>query len=52
MGTCSQYGIMLEKLHMKKSLRSQRTLALDIALEQVVMVVFTKHNCLEGKLLR
>ncbi|KAK7858974.1 hypothetical protein CFP56_009580 [Quercus suber] len=34
MGSCSKYGIMMEKLHMKKSLRSHRTLTLDIALEQ------------------
>ncbi|KAK7821926.1 mdis1-interacting receptor like kinase 2 [Quercus suber] len=45
-GTCSQYGIMMTKLHMKTALKQQRILTLDIVLEQVVMVVFTKHNCL------
>ena len=44
-GTCSPYGIMMEKLHMKTSLKQQRTLTLDIVLEQAVMVVFTKHSC-------
>ena len=44
-GTCSPYGIMMEKLHMKTSLKQQRTLALDIVLEQAVMVVFKKHSC-------
>ena len=45
MGTCSQYGIMVAKLHMKTSLKQQKTLTLDIVFEQVVMVVFTRHSC-------
>ena len=52
MGTCSQYGLMMEKLHMKISREPQRTLTLDIVLEQEVMVVFTKHNYLAAKWLR
>ena len=46
MGTCSQYGIMMEKLQMKTSLKSQRILTLDNVLEPEVMVVFTKHSYL------
>ena len=49
MGTCSQYGLMMGKLQMKTSWESQKTLTLDIVLEQEVMVVFTKHIYLTAK---
>ena len=39
----SQYGIMMEILHLKTSLQQQRTLISDIALEPVVMAVFTEQ---------
>ena len=40
MGTCSQYGIMMAKLHMKTSLKQRKILTLDIVLEHAVIVVF------------
>ena len=52
MGTCSQYGITMEKLHIKTSLKPQRTLTLNIVLEQAVIVVFTIHSFLAEKWLR
>ena len=45
----SQYGIMMEMLHMKTSLMQFRILTSNIALELGVMAVFTKQIYLVEK---
>ncbi|KAJ7962172.1 putative Receptor protein kinase [Quillaja saponaria] len=50
METCSQYGNMTEKLHLKTSLKQQRILISDTALELELMVVFTGAQLPSGKI--
>ncbi|GKU97123.1 hypothetical protein SLEP1_g10303 [Rubroshorea leprosula] len=45
MGIYSQYGTLMEGLHMKMSLKQLRILTSNIALALVGMVVFIEHNC-------